>query len=184
MYLGSIRTARKRKWKGVKIYNLAESSFISSCRESHSGILSVAIFRGPLGDEVSAPVSPCCHSRVQIFRLVRRISIYPIYDTCGRRRDDGRRFAQLNTIRSVFCFSSLFPLNLFYGLQHASINVYNAARSPSLFMPLESLHDWKKPTEYKLIKAGRYRVLDRQWRRLFFDLLHWFRRTRVDLSGS
>lgn len=35
-----------------------------------------------LGDDTSAPVSPCCHSRAQIFRLVRRISIYPIYDTC------------------------------------------------------------------------------------------------------
>lgn len=70
-----------------------------------------------------------------------------------------------NSVGILFLF--LFPLNLFYGLQHASINVYNAARLPSPFMPLESLHDWKKPTEYKLIKTGRYRVLDRQWRRLF-----------------
>lgn len=48
----------------------------------------------------------------------------PIYDTCIRRPTSRRRrrFAQLNTIRSVFCFSFFFPLpplNLFYGLQRA-----------------------------------------------------------------
>lgn len=98
----------------------------------------------PLGDEISAPISPCCHSRVQIFRLVRRISIYPIYDTCIRRPTSRRRrrFAQLNTIRSVLCFSSFFfPLIYFMVSNTWSINVYDAARSPSLYMPLESLND-------------------------------------------
>lgn len=105
----------------TKIYNLAESSFISSCRELHSGILSaVAIRRSfrllrALGDEISAPVSPCCHSRVQIFRLARRISIYPIYDTCIRGPTSRRRwrFAQLNTIRSVLRFY-FFPLLIYF----------------------------------------------------------------------
>lgn len=34
------------KWKKAKIYNLAESSFISSCRESRSAILSAVATRG------------------------------------------------------------------------------------------------------------------------------------------
>lgn len=56
--------------------------------------------------------SPCCHSRAQIFRLVRRISIYLIYmfPTSRRRR---RRIAQLNTIRSVLVFFSFFFCNYF-----------------------------------------------------------------------
>jgi len=184
------------KWKRAKIYNLAEGSFIFSCRESHSGMLSTVATQGVfspssrlLEDEISAPVSPCCHSRVQIFRLVRRISIYPIYDTCVsvvRRRDDGDdspRWTQFGR----YSVSLSFPLNLFIRspTRVRSINVYNAARSPSLFMPLESLYDWKKLTDYKLIKAdqeGTEFSTDNGGD--FFDLLHWFRRTRVELSGS
>lgn len=65
-----------------------------------------------------------------------------------------------------------------------SINVYDAACSSNLFVPLESLRDWKKLTDYKLIKAdqeGTESSTDNGGD--FFDLLHWFRRTRVDLSA-
>jgi len=61
-----------------------------------------------------------------------------------------------------------------------SINVYDAACSSSLFVPLESLCDWKKFTDYKFIKAdqeGTESSTDNGGD--FFDLLHWFRRTRV-----
>lgn len=111
--LGSIRIARKRNGKGRK-YTISRRarSFPAVAsrtqgypRQSRYEELSPSSW--PLGDEISAPVSPCCHSRVQIFRLVRRISIYPIYDTCVRRPTSRRRrrFAQLNTIRSVLRFS-------------------------------------------------------------------------------
>lgn len=69
------------------------------------------------------------------------LSIYPIYDTCVRRPTSRRRwrFAQLNTIRSVLCFSFLPPppqpplIFLRSPTRVRSINVYDAARSPSLF---------------------------------------------------
>lgn len=111
-----------------------------------------------------------------------------------RRRDDGgdspswTQFGRYSV--SLFLFPSP-PLNLFYGLQHAcgrsTYTMPLARRAISLFffMPLESLHDWKKPTDCKLIKAdqkGTESSTDNGGD--FFDLLHWFRRTRVDLSGS
>lgn len=77
--------------------------------------------------------SPCCHSRAQIFRLVRRISIYLIYmfPTSKRRR----RIAQLNTIRSVLVFFSFFFFAIILRSPRVrSINVYDVkAQSPSSF---------------------------------------------------
>lgn len=152
-------TAKQKNIYTWDAYNPAKSSFIFSCRE-YSGMLStvatrgaVAFFVRPLGEEISAPVSPCCHSRAQILRLIRRIPIYPIYNTCSPSdvETTRRRFAQLNTIRSVLCFSILFffPLFLFnccftVSPRVRSIDVYDAARSRRaflFFMPLESLRD-------------------------------------------
>lgn len=147
------------------MYNLAKSSFIFSCPEprgARSGdVLSTVAMRGAAfavfrevssGDEVSAPVFPMLpFSRSNLFRLSVSSYIYlPYLHTCfvvptSRRR---RRFAQLNTIRSVFLF---FPSFIFVCLfvfffsllslisrspRARSINVYDAARSPSLFNSL------------------------------------------------
>lgn len=75
----------------------------------------------PLGDEISAPVSPCCHSRVQIFRLVRRISIYLSYLRYVCPPSDVEttlaiRPVEHNSVGTLFLFSSSpspTPLNFF-----------------------------------------------------------------------
>lgn len=67
-----------------------------------------------------------------------------------------------NSVGILFLF--LFPL-IYFTVSNTRRSTYTMPLARrAFFTPLESLHDWKKPTEYKLIKAGRYRVLDRQWR--------------------
>lgn len=131
------------------MYDLAESSFIFSCRESHprqsQEAPPLSLFRRLRGTSETRSrhqFSPCCHSRAQIFRLVRRISIYLIYmfPTSRRRR---RRIAQLNTIRSVLVFFSFFFAIILRSPRARSIDVYDAkAQSASFFCLLESLHDY------------------------------------------
>lgn len=87
--------------------------------------------------------SPCCHSRTQIFRLIRRISIYPIYmfavpdvETTAANRP-----VEHNSVGTLFFFSFfLFAIILRSPLVR-SINVYDVAQSRSSFF-LESLHDY------------------------------------------
>lgn len=118
--------------------------------------------------------------------VVYLFTLSTIHVSVVRRRDDGDdspRWTQFGR----YSVSLSLPLNLFIRspTRVRSINVYNAARSPSLFMPLESLYDWKKLMDYKLIKAdqeGTEFSTDNGGD--FFDLLHWFRRARVDLPGS
>lgn len=125
--------------KSERMYNLAESSFIFSCRESHPGILpavairgSFAFFAAPRRRDLGTgfPMLPFSRSNLPTCSSYIYLPYLRYMCPTSRRR---RRFAQLNTIRSVFCFPFLSPLIYFTGLQHASINVYNAARSPSLF---------------------------------------------------
>lgn len=123
--------------------------------------------------------SPCCHSRAQIFRLVRRISIYLIYmfPTSRRRR---WRIAQLNTIRSVLVFF-LFFFAIIYGPRARGRSTYTMWKLEWAFLSFRVIA-WLRPI--KAFRSGRYRSsLDRR-RRPSSDLLHWFRRIRVDLTDS
>lgn len=103
------------KWKRAKIYNLAEGSFIFSCRESHSGTVATqgafAFFTAPRRRNLGTgfpmlPFSrsnlPTCSSYIYLPYLRYMYARRPT----SRRR---RRFAQVNTIRSVFCFPFFSP---------------------------------------------------------------------------
>lgn len=78
---------------------------------------------------------PCCHSRAQIFRLVRRISIYPIYmfaipdvETTVANRPSWTQFGRYSVFFSFFF--SLFVSHLFLRSPRVrSIDVYDVARN-------------------------------------------------------
>lgn len=163
----SIRAARarkrNRKRRGCTISRRARS-FPAVARESRAsrararGMLlptvamrgAFAVFRaGSSGDDGPRHrFFPCCHSRAQIssdlFR--RRISIYlPYLHTCfvvptsrrRRRRRQRRRYAQLNTIRSVFCFLLFHYPSLFFPPFISLISRSPRARDRSTYtMPL------------------------------------------------
>lgn len=113
------------KWKRAKIYNLAESSFISSCRESYSGILSVVAIRGafaffmaPRRRDLSTgfpmlPFSrsnlPTCSSYIYLSYL-RYVCPPSDVETTATIRP-----VEHNSVGTpfLFFFSPLSPLNLF-----------------------------------------------------------------------
>lgn len=105
--------------ENIRKRTISRSSFISSCRESRSGILSTVAIRGAFAFasprrrylSTSFPMLPFSRSNLPT-RSSYIYLPYLRYMFVVRRRDDGRRFAQLNTIRSVLR-SILFSSPLF-----------------------------------------------------------------------
>lgn len=128
------------------MYNLAESSFIFSCRESRSGIHStVAIRRAlavsswPFGDEISGTGFP----HVAILAL-KSSDLFVVYlstlSTCSPFPTSRRRWriAQLNTIRSVLCFFSFCLFCIYFTVSARAVDqrIRCRSKSPSFSLSL------------------------------------------------
>lgn len=123
------RASAETKWEKAKMHNLAENSFIFSCRESeihprqsqYEKSRFSALWRRDLGTSSPHVAILALKSSDLFVVYLSTLSTCSPFPTSRRRR----RIAQLNTIRSVLCFFSFFFfLQLFYGPRSCGRSTY------------------------------------------------------------
>lgn len=132
------------------MYDLAESSFIFSCRESHPRQSQEATPSLPfspssrhLGDEISAPVFPMLpFSRSNLPTCSSYIYLPYLHVPDVETTTTANRPVEHNSVGTRFFFFFFFAIIL-RSPRARSIDVYDAkAQSASFFCLLESLHDY------------------------------------------